>query len=302
MAGYVRRFTERGLPDFRRRPGHYEDSEAYFRVLSMVTALQRDLGVRYNPAKIPPDVPLDAADTFLHGALLGEGGNCASLPVLYVAVGRRLGYPLKLVHARVGQFGHVFARWDDPGGERFNIEATNQGLSCHPDDYYRTGIYAVEERIEREGRLLVSLTPREELASFIANRAHRWRELGKLRQATNALAWAAAIAPQDRSHVATLKTVMDEWAEAVQRKEPPGYPTMYFTWPRRRYPEALPLLAEKNILYLEAAENVLNNPEWDRAFWEAMRRGERPAARPTAVTVKYRGEECEIGIRFTTRS
>ena len=64
------------------------------------------------------------ARLFIHGIIDGPGGTCASMPVLYVAVGRRLGYPLKLVEAR----GHLLLRWDDPLGQRlgtpdvFNVE------------------------------------------------------------------------------------------------------------------------------------------------------------------------------------
>jgi hypothetical protein len=148
--------TTRLLPRFRRRRSDYDNSEAYFRILCMVTVLQRDLGVRYNPAKIPVEVPLDTADSFIHGVIQGDGGTCASLPVVYVAVGRRLGYPLKLVEAKAGNVWHLFARWED-GKERFNIEATSKGLHCEPDDYYRTGVFALTQGEEREGCLLRSL-------------------------------------------------------------------------------------------------------------------------------------------------
>jgi hypothetical protein len=50
---------------------------------------------------------------FLHGLTQGRGGTCLSMPVAYVAVGRRLGYPLKLVTAK----GHLFARWESLDGK-----------------------------------------------------------------------------------------------------------------------------------------------------------------------------------------
>jgi hypothetical protein len=51
----------------------------------------------------------DPSKVFLHGLLGPERvGTCSSLPVLYVAVGRQLGYPLKLVTAK----GHLFVRWE----------------------------------------------------------------------------------------------------------------------------------------------------------------------------------------------
>jgi hypothetical protein len=57
----VRRYTEHYLPKFRADPAKYRNSEAYYRCLALVTVLQRDLGVRYNPAKAPEGVPFDAA-------------------------------------------------------------------------------------------------------------------------------------------------------------------------------------------------------------------------------------------------
>lgn len=59
----------------------------------------------------------DSSKVFLHG-LLGSKrqGTCSSMPVLYSAVGRRLGYPLKLVTIK----GHLFVRWEG-AGERLNV-------------------------------------------------------------------------------------------------------------------------------------------------------------------------------------
>jgi hypothetical protein len=56
-AGRVRQYTDRVMPQFQRDPSRYNDSEGYFRVLCMVTVLQRDLGLRYNPDKIAEHVP-----------------------------------------------------------------------------------------------------------------------------------------------------------------------------------------------------------------------------------------------------
>ncbi len=48
--------------------------------------------------------PVDWSDSrtrYIHSVLTGFGGTCASLPVLYVAIGRRLGWPLYLVGAKL---------------------------------------------------------------------------------------------------------------------------------------------------------------------------------------------------------
>lgn len=54
----VDRFTNTALPRFQRKRHEFNDSEAYFRVLCLVTHLQRDLGVHYNPEKVSEDALL----------------------------------------------------------------------------------------------------------------------------------------------------------------------------------------------------------------------------------------------------
>ena len=106
-AEQVRQETDQLYHRFIESPWNYENSHGYFCVLVLVTVLERDLGVRYNPARvrdpkfqdphcIVPDFS-DSRDLFIHGILDGPGGTCSSMPVIYTAVGRRLGYPMKLV-------------------------------------------------------------------------------------------------------------------------------------------------------------------------------------------------------------
>src|SRR6516164_8136330 len=134
-AEHVHAETERLAGQFESDPAAFENSWAYFRILVLATVLQQDCRVQYDPELIErDDFFANAEHLFIHGVLQGKGGTCSSLPPVYVAVGRRLGYPLKLVQTN----SHLFARWDDPEtGERFNIECTSRGLNCHSDDYYR---------------------------------------------------------------------------------------------------------------------------------------------------------------------
>jgi hypothetical protein len=108
------------------------------------------------------------------------------LPVLYVAVGRELGYPLKLVTTR----GHLFVRWEGKG-ERFNVEATARGLLTHPDEYYRHWPFEVTREEERAEGYLKSLSPAEELAVFLSIRGMCLREHGRYGEAAEAFAAAA---------------------------------------------------------------------------------------------------------------
>lgn len=221
---------------------------------------------------------------------------------MYAAVGRRLGYPLRLVSAVGRRAGHLFVRWDEPG-ERFNFEASLVGCDTPADDHYRGLDGGMGPELERRGLHLVSQTPRQELAGFLAQRACRWLDLGGWRQAVTAFAWAASLSPHNRSFRDHLMEAMNAWAGRLRDREPPGFPEMHvLRWPPRRFPETLPWHFERNLLALEAWENALQTPEWDAHLWEPMRRG-LPLRRPTAAIVEPRpGGGCGIMLSFGTQN
>jgi hypothetical protein len=199
MVDRVRAETERHLYRFQRNPAEFENSEGFFRMLMLTVVLAEDLGVHYDDAlKSDPTNtgPADGffahpEDVFLSG-LLGpkRQGTCSSMPVLYVAIGRRLGYPLKLVTTKA----HLFVRWEGKG-ERFNIEATSHGLNRFSDDYYRHWPFEITPAEEAAQGYLKSLTPPEELAVFLSIRGMCLREFGKIAEAAQAFAAAARLAP-----------------------------------------------------------------------------------------------------------
>lgn len=167
--------TNHDLPLFKNKLEQYGNSEAKFRISALISYLRRDLGIKYDPKWAAPpeyrklwdDYKLredgdvfwrDPERLFLRGVFKNKG-SCSSLPVLTIAIGRRLGYPLKLVSAKE----HLFARWESTN-EVFNIECTADGVSFHSDDYYRTGYFAATDEEISEHNLLRSMTQAEELA------------------------------------------------------------------------------------------------------------------------------------------
>ncbi|MCC6357107.1 MAG: tetratricopeptide repeat protein [Phycisphaerales bacterium] len=180
---------------------HYAHSEARLRAEFIVQVLQEDCGVRYNPDRVTNPDFRDGRDLFIHGMLAGgNGGTCASMPVMYVAIGRRLGYPMKLVQAKE----HLFCRWDD-GSERFNIEASGGGgVHFDPDDRYRTWPKPISDAEMASGVFLTSLTPTQDLANFLHGRGACLHAAGRLVEARAAFAEAHRLEPRSANTFAAL--------------------------------------------------------------------------------------------------
>ncbi|MGI8979293.1 MAG: transglutaminase family protein [Pirellulaceae bacterium] len=174
-ARVVETSTQRWIIQYEQNPAKYEYSIAKFRALCMVIVIQRDLGIKYNMAFM--EGPYDATDSrnnLLHGPLTGFGGTCATLPFLYAAIGRRLGYPLYIVATRQ----HLFVRWDDGCGERFNFETAGRGFEPRTDDDYREWIQTTDAE-EQSGGFFSNFSRRRELACTLTHRGRclmdNWR-------------------------------------------------------------------------------------------------------------------------------
>jgi hypothetical protein len=219
MAARVREETERYHYRFERNPSEFENSEEFYKMVMLAVVLAEDFQVKYAPDKMVTVTDArtddgffaDAHDVFLHG-LLGTGrqGTCSSLPVLQVAVGRRLGYPLKLVTTK----GHLFVRWED-AKERFNVEAAGNGVNQFTDDYYRHWPMEISEAEEQAEGYLKSLTLAEELAVFMSIRGMCWRDSKRYAEAAESFQAAARLAPGCRSY-RTMLTDLQQKAVAYR--------------------------------------------------------------------------------------
>lgn len=212
FAAAVKFETERCLAMYIRNPAKFRNIEGFYRMQMLVTVIKKDLGVDYSPNRTN-DEPMEiffanSKDLFLNGLLAPlHTGTCASLPVLMVAVGRKLGYPLHLVPTR----GHLFARWESADGkERFNIESTNGGMGSHPDEHYTKGQYAWEpEKFGSEG-FLQNLTPEQELANFLDLRGLCLRMSKRFSEAHKVYEICTRIRPESKIYAAKLKGTLKE--------------------------------------------------------------------------------------------
>ncbi len=200
----VKEETNRHWYRFERNPADYENSTGYFCALVMCTVIGQDFNVRYDLEDFSFEQP---EDLFVHGVIDKRKGTCVSLPILYVAIGQRLGWPIRAVAVP----GHAFCPWDDPEtGERLNIEAANLGgLTEHDDEYYRHWPYEIDPRWEREHHVLKSLTMREHASVMVG-------ALGAYflarRDASSALRWDALahwLDPANRSAFVVLRKSID---------------------------------------------------------------------------------------------
>ena len=225
---HIRSETQRHLYRFQGNPADFENSPGFFRLLMMAVVLAEDYGVHYDAARRagPEQTRMDDRffanpdQVFLTGLLGPErSGTCSSLPVLYAAIGRELGYPLKLVTTK----GHLFVRWEGEG-ERFNVETAGQGLNRFSDDYYRQWPFEITKDEELAEGYLQSLTPEGEFAVFLSIRGMCLREQGRWAEAVEAFRAAVKFAPGCRSYKSMLAT-MEQQARQTQSAGAPIPPS-----------------------------------------------------------------------------
>ena len=238
-ARHVASETLRNFHRFAKNPDEYGGSLASYRMMMLTTVLQQDFQAHYSPNRARPQLrgewePSDAffadsREVLLHGLLGGDrAGTCSSLPVLYVAVAQRLGYPVSLAAAK----GHLYVRYED-GDEHLNVEATSIGYNRYSDDYYRNWPYPTSDAEAREFGLLRPKTKAEMFGAFLIIRAQTLTSAKRFDEAAETWAQAARYLPSTptlarlvtsaRSRAASEKAAdrWDELVEEVQRLRVP---------------------------------------------------------------------------------
>ncbi|MFN0117842.1 MAG: transglutaminase family protein [Elusimicrobiota bacterium] len=99
---------------------------------------------------------------YLNRVLDTKQGNCVSMPLLYIAVAERLGWPIYLVHVP----DHSFVRYVDPALKEQNIEATSNGGTVSDEQYSKD--FLVSQKGRKSGAYLRTLTHRELLGDLAA--------------------------------------------------------------------------------------------------------------------------------------
>lgn len=144
---------------------------------------------------------------FLNGILDTKQGICYTMPLLYIAVAQRLGYPLYPVMAP----DHVFVRYVDPNFTEQNIETTSGG-KYFPDEYYIQA-FAVSKKSMKSGSYLRNLTYRQFLGYMLAANAVFHGRNGESFKAIAYLEKAVHLDPQFADNYDNLRIIYTDLSE-----------------------------------------------------------------------------------------
>jgi regulator of sirC expression with transglutaminase-like and TPR domain len=178
------------------------DPETRIRILN--TVIHQREGFRYDRS---PFARSRQDYYFLNGILDTKQGICYTIPLLYIAVAQRLGYPLYPVMAP----DHIFVRYVDPNFTEQNIETTSGG-KYFPDEYYIQS-FAVSKRGLKSGSYLRTLTYRQFLGYMLAGSAVIHGRHGQSFKAIAHLEKAAQLDPRFADHYDNLRIVYAELSE-----------------------------------------------------------------------------------------
>ncbi len=277
--------TNRLLRIFDREPARFQNSRAYCSMMALVTVLQRDLGVTATTKLNDLNAPFsDSRDLFLHGILMGCPGTCSSLAPLYAAIGRRLGYPLRLVPSP----HHQFLRWDNGPAERFNIECTSSGFFTPPDDYYGAWPFPITPEQRENSFNFKSLTSREELATFLVQRAYCLAASLRFQEAVECAAWSYELVPYHHAHARTLGRLMGLWDSHLGRVLPHPFPPVNIEYPPRLFQE-LGIATEREIVRMRVLDDLSRRPEIQAAHQPLLGRFPTagvPSGLPRVINVR----------------
>lgn len=193
-----------------------QDPETRIRALNTVLHLQE--GFRYDHS---PDARSNHDNYFLNGILDKKFGTCATMPLLYLAVGQRAGYPIYPVAAP----DHMFVRYVDSSFQEQNIETTSGG-KYFPDESYIRG-FSVSQAGLKSGSYLRTMSYRELLGNLIVANALVFGHQGKAYRSIGYLEKAIELDPkfadyydnQEIAYLAISKVAdSEEWAAKYREK------------------------------------------------------------------------------------
>ena len=189
-----------------------QDPERRIRVLN--TVLFRQEGIHYDRS---PFSRSRQNYYFLNGILDTKQGLCYTMPLLYVAVAQRLGYPIYPVSAP----DHMFVRYANPAFKEQNIEVTSGGKYFSDDEYVED--FAVSSQGRASGSYLRTLSYREFLGEIVAANAYFYGLRGDNRKSIRYYELAIRLNPRYADHHSNLATVYQRLSQTLSGEQAKHY-------------------------------------------------------------------------------
>ncbi len=167
LVGEIQQFTEQ------MRSRTTSATEPDYLIRAMNTYLFKRLGFHYDRDNMYAQ---QLKNRYLNGVLDTNAGSCTTLPLLYLALAQRLGYPVYPVAAPQ----HLFCRFRLPDGTEQNIEATAGGWS--PDEDYIRDLEIPEQGL-KSGAYMETMTYRQLLGDLIIENGGYWARQGDFMRA-----------------------------------------------------------------------------------------------------------------------
>lgn len=146
---------------------------------------------------------------FLNGILDSKQGICYTLPLLYLAVAQRVGYPIFPVAAP----DHLFVRYAVPGFQEQNIEVTSGG-KYFPDETYITD-FSISLAGRNSGSYLRTLSYKEFLGHLLMANALVHGRQGNGQKMLSYIERAALLNPRFADNYVNLAEVYRAKSKAV---------------------------------------------------------------------------------------
>lgn len=143
-------------------------------------------------------------------------GQCETLPMLYMAIAQRLGYPVYAVHAPE----HSFLRYVDPSlpGGAINIEVSGRQISWLSDAGYAHWLN-INDRAIKSGAFLRTLTRRQWLGLLLEENAVVFSKAGYWDRAILYVKKAQELDPQDPYYPKNLAQAYEVKAQRTEARD-----------------------------------------------------------------------------------
>lgn len=181
-----------------------------YRIRAINTYLYQEQGFHYDKGD-PYGKKLK--NRFLSGILDTKSGSCTTMPLLYLVLAQRLGYPIYPVSAPQ----HLFLRYASQELHEQNIEATSGGAYARDEDYIRD--MEIPEKGIETGAYLQTMTYREFLGDLIVENGTYWARKKSLVRAIDYFKIALTLNPKSAEVCRLLGHAYHELSEGYRNWE-----------------------------------------------------------------------------------